>query len=166
MPRYTTFSSKETKNLARKFAERLSALPAAGRTRILLLRGDLGSGKTTFVQGFLRELGVTRNMTSPTFVLMKQYRLRTKKGGYTRAYHIDAYRLGNGSLPEYISIREITRRDSSAIVLIEWPERIARAIPRAKKKSIIFSHGSKENKRHILLPALGKAMVPRTRKRR
>ncbi len=126
---------------------------------ILALSGNLGSGKTTFVQGFLRAAGIRRKITSPTFVLIKNYKLKTEN--YKRAYHVDCYRINSdaqrGRSPDLaerrgnpkelsgLGLKEILNNPEN-IVLIEWPERIKKILP----KDLIwikFKHGEKENKR-------------------
>ena len=65
----TTCSSKETKKLAQYLAKKVQP------GQIIGLKGDLGAGKTNFVQGFAQALGIEKNITSPTFVLIKQYNM-------------------------------------------------------------------------------------------
>ena len=88
---------------------------------IFALTGELGSGKTTFVQGFLRGLGVRKKITSPTFVITKSYKLKAKS--YQTVYHIDCYRIKRPSELLKLGIKEILN-DSRNIVLIEWAEKI------------------------------------------
>ena len=110
---------------------------------ILALSGNLGSGKTTFVQGFLRAAGIRRKITSPTFVLIKNYKIQTEN--YKRVYHIDCYRIKKSKELLDLGLKEILNNPEN-IVLIEWPERIKKILP----KDLIwikFKHGEKENKR-------------------
>ena len=97
---YRSFSSGETK----KFGERLAERITRGATRsgrkgavVLALRGDLGTGKTTFAQGFLKGLGVKKRVASPTFVIIRRRALRrshsARRKVFTNIFHIDAYRL-------------------------------------------------------------------------
>mgnify|MGYP001596023053 CR=1 FL=1 len=79
-------SVTDTEKFAQKLATKIS-------DRVFALVGDLGAGKTTFVQAFLRALGVRGNITSPTFLIIKNYELRIMN--YGRAYHVDCYRLNN-----------------------------------------------------------------------
>jgi len=98
-----------TRSVAASLAARVK-----GGERICLY-GSLGSGKTTFVRGFLRALGVRGPVRSPTFALIHEYR-RTKPP----AYHMDFYRLRTSDL-ENLGLREYLE-DPSAVCLIEWPE--------------------------------------------
>lgn len=108
---------------ARDFAHALS--PRGGAT-IVALSGDLGAGKTTFVQVCARELGVGETVSSPTFVIEKIYGLSNQK--FARLIHIDAYRLKEARELEVLDWEEITQ-DPQNLIYIEWPERVPEAIP-------------------------------------
>ncbi len=106
---------KETKMLAKKFAKLL----IGGET--VLLNGDLGAGKTTFIKYVLQELGVKENITSPTFTIMHEY--KTKKFDI---YHFDMYRLSNSKEAIAFGIEEYLFQDSSRkLIFIEWAENIS-----------------------------------------
>ncbi|MBP6855785.1 MAG: tRNA (adenosine(37)-N6)-threonylcarbamoyltransferase complex ATPase subunit type 1 TsaE [Candidatus Pacebacteria bacterium] len=127
----------------------------------LLLKGDLGAGKTTFTLGFLKALGVRPLAASPTFVIMKRYgvnkqqttnnRQQRKKTNRPKKqltiYHLDAYRLRGKKDLRALDFDSIMN-DSYAIVLIEWPENI-KGILFPNKLTIRFSYGKKENERVI-----------------
>ncbi len=119
---YQTNSAKETLWLAKKLAENLPA-------RIFLLEGELGSGKTTFVQGFAQGLGVKGKITSPTFVLIRQYRI---PNNFFVLYHIDLYRIEK--LKE-LGLKEILSNKKN-IILIEWAEKLKKLPKGAIKISI------------------------------
>lgn len=104
--------------------EKLAAALAPGQ--VIALRGDLGAGKTTFVQGLARGLGVTGRVSSPTFVLVNEY----PAAFGMRLIHIDTYRLGADALDEAdaIGLEELLA-DPSAIIAIEWAERVAALLP-------------------------------------
>ncbi len=114
----TTHSREETQALAAEVATGLAHAPH-DRATVLTLRGDLGAGKTTFTQGLLRALGVTENVTSPTFVLVQRYALSTP--AFDNAYHIDAYRLGAAVELETLGLSE-PLTDKRALLIVEWPE--------------------------------------------
>ncbi|MCL4406338.1 MAG: tRNA (adenosine(37)-N6)-threonylcarbamoyltransferase complex ATPase subunit type 1 TsaE [Patescibacteria group bacterium] len=147
MTKVKTESFKETRALAEEFIEDVlrKRKPKTGAL-VLLLSGDLGSGKTTFIQGALRYFGV-RRATSPTFVLMKHYRLSRAKLGVKDVYHVDAYRLRSfGDLKE-LGFGDVLK-SSRALVMIEWPERVRTSLFK-DAKMISFACGEKENERII-----------------
>ncbi len=100
-----------------------------GNKNIILLKGELGSGKTTFAQGVLKFLGAQGPFTSPTFVIMKKYNLKFKIKNLklTNVYHLDCYRVGAKDVLE-LGWEEIIR-DKNNLVLVEWPEKIKSILP-------------------------------------
>lgn len=119
MKNYLTKSEEETRNLASKIANYSNA-------KIFALKGDLGSGKTTFVQGFAKGLGIKEKIISPTFVLVRIHKIpKTKKF----LYHIDLYRLENEKQIKDFGILEIIQ-DPKNIVLIEWAEKAKSLLPK------------------------------------
>ena len=118
-------SLEETKEAAKVFLQKL--LPPKNRATIVALSGDLGSGKTTFVQSIAKILGIKENLTSPTFVLIKNYTLDASR--FTLLFHIDAYRLKNGEELKKLGWDE-TISNPKNLIFIEWPENVADAIPK------------------------------------
>lgn len=115
------------------------------RAIIVALYGNLGAGKTIFAQGFGRGLGITKRIQSPTFVVMRRYALSQKNG--TWFYHLDLYRMKDEKDAEHLALEEIFK-DQSAVVLIEWADRISKMLPRSAIK-IKFVHGKKKNERIV-----------------
>lgn len=93
---------------------------------IVNLFGDLGAGKTAFVQAVSKELGITEAVTSPTFVIMRRYDLHHPR--FKQLIHIDAYRL-NPSDPDTIGWASY-REDPRNLVFIEWPEHMPGGTPK------------------------------------
>lgn len=90
---------------------------------LITLSGELGSGKTTFIAGLSRGWGSADQVTSPTFVLVNEYRRPDGR----RLWHLDCYRLDSGD--EALAIGFDDLLDSGAVMVIEWPERIAAVLP-------------------------------------
>lgn len=105
-----TKNSQETKNIGKKLSKFLR------KRDILILVGDLGSGKTTFVQGIAKGLKITDGVCSPSFTIINEY---SKK---TPLYHIDLYRLNNNREIASVGIEEYLERDG--VTVIEWGEKI------------------------------------------
>ena len=111
-----THSTEETLAYGADFARSCTA------GSLVALQGELGAGKTTFVQGLLAGIGAEPPYPSPTFILMHQYDIAQRgQGGVRRVYHVDAYRVDSRALEnvgwdEWVS-------DPEGIVLVEWPER-------------------------------------------
>ena len=103
-----------------------SLAPHTDTATVVALSGELGAGKTTFAQGIARALGIEENVTSPTFVLEKIYQLEGQR--FARLIHIDAYRLNDPHELEVLGWTEIIV-DPVNLIIIEWPEKVARLIP-------------------------------------
>lgn len=111
----TTTSPEETHRVA---ADLLKGL---GPGTVLALHGELGAGKTCFVQGLAQALGVKRAVSSPTFTLVNEY------PGPLPLYHIDLYRIGGVNEAFGLGIEEYL--ESEGITAIEWAERVAELLP-------------------------------------
>lgn len=94
-----------------------------GADTVLFLYGDLGTGKTTFVRGFLNALGCPEKIKSPTYTLVEHYEVSDQT-----IYHFDLYRLDNPQELTFIGIDEYF--SNGTIVLIEWPEKAGNYIPK------------------------------------
>lgn len=137
--KYYSNSYKKTEGLGEKIAQILTG----GET--LALIGNLGSGKTTFVKGLARSLGVKQTITSPTFVLMKIY--KTKHKTIKQLVHVDCYRLP-GIEFEAIGLNDYLNQPNT-VVVIEWAEKL----PKKFKPSLVlkFSVGNKIGQRLIIV---------------
>ena len=152
---FITDNSEQT----RKLGELLAGELRGGE--IICLMGELGSGKTTFSQGVLKGLGAKGPYTSPTFVVIKQYKKFTKvrpfpsptfrrgipQGQTFNTYHIDVYRVGPKDILDLGWEEIISSKDN--IIIVEWAERIKQIIPK-KAMWIKFEHKGK-NKRGVTI---------------
>jgi len=122
---------KEMEEFAISFVENL---PSKSETALVIgLVGDLGSGKTTFVQSVAKLLKVKELVVSPTFVLQKRYQINLEKSSFESLIHIDAYRLENGKDLLGLDWNEISN-NSKNIIFIEWPERVEEVFDSNVKK--------------------------------
>ena len=122
---------------------------------VIYLSGELGSGKTTFARGFIRTLGYTGNVKSPTFSLLETYEFEN-----VNLYHFDLYRLQDTHELEYIGIRDLSA-ELNAISLIEWPQRGEGAIPVADLVFDFQHHGDQRMVKYHAESALGQLIVAR-----
>ena len=106
----------------------LADLPRAARTlldfagdlRVLVFNGEIGAGKTTFIQQLCRELGVKEPVTSPTFSIVNEYRIETGNGTSGSIFHLDLYRLEQTAEAQDIGIEEYFY--SGNYCFVEWPD--------------------------------------------
>ena len=104
---------------------------------VFCLYGNLGSGKTTFTQGFARGLGITARLLSPTFIIVRRYAM-PKPYGFL--YHIDLYRLQSESEMKDLGISEILQ-DHTSFVVIEWAEKLGDVKPERRTDISFFVTG-------------------------
>lgn len=104
-----------------------SLAPRAKGATLVTLSGELGAGKTAFVKAAARAFGIDETVTSPTFVLEKIY-LLPEGQAFRRLVHIDAYRLELGRELAPLGFDELMR-DTDALVMLEWPEKVSDALP-------------------------------------
>lgn len=133
---FITKSSEETKDLARKIAKNLKG------GEVLLLFGNLGSGKTTFVQGLAEGLGIKERIISPTFIIIRHHKLKDRV-----FYHVDLYRIESSKELEELGLNEILNNKEN-IIAIEWAEKL-KTLPKIRTE-IYFEYIS-ENEREITI---------------
>ncbi|NSW52073.1 MAG: tRNA (adenosine(37)-N6)-threonylcarbamoyltransferase complex ATPase subunit type 1 TsaE [Anaerolineae bacterium] len=141
---FTSNSAEQTRRLGMRLGGLLQ------RGACICLNGNLGAGKTTFVQGLAAGWGSSDPVTSPTFVLVNQYERLT--GGML--YHLDAYRLANSLEAEDL---DLTGMMEDGVLVVEWPERIDEALP-ADRLWVDLTYVS-EGKRHLVFQPVGETYV-------
>lgn len=129
-----------------RIGEELGKVLSGGE--VLALCGELGSGKTTFVRGLAKGLGIPPEMvSSPSFVLIQEYT------GKLKLYHVDFYRLDDLQDIESIGIRELWRED--AVVAIEWADKVPQVVP--EDAMWFYFHFMGQQMRGIKFKGMGKA---------
>ena len=113
--RLVSRSPEDTRHVGERLGARL------GRGDVVACVGELGAGKTCFIQGLARGLGVTGDVTSPTFVLVNHYR------GRLPVYHLDAYRTG--SLTELVDLGLEEMLHGDGVTVIEWADKLLPLLP-------------------------------------
>ncbi|HEY0758780.1 MAG TPA: tRNA (adenosine(37)-N6)-threonylcarbamoyltransferase complex ATPase subunit type 1 TsaE [Acidisarcina sp.] len=134
----------ETNNSAETIAAGREIAKLLVPPRLLILRGDLGAGKTTLVKGIAEALGAAdpEEVTSPTFTLIHEYEGSRQKEGEPQPvflYHLDLYRLEGERQLDALGLDELIGQDS--IVLVEWGEKFPSVIKRSNGEIVIQSAG-------------------------
>jgi len=125
---YAAESPRQTKKLGGLLAKEILKSGPGKSPRVLALTGDLGAGKTNFIQGFAKGLEIKETISSPTFVIAKIYSLK-KSAEFKNFYHIDCYRLKSGDDLALLGAKEIFS-DPQNIVAVEWPLIAADSLPK------------------------------------
>ncbi len=139
-----TQNDKETQEVAEAFARELSDETSV--CNVVSLEGELGAGKTTFMKGFARGLGIKQSITSPTFIIFRAFDL--KKNVFKRLYHFDLYRLKSYEDLGVLGFKEIIA-DPQNLVLIEWGDMIFEHLPQNTVR--IMFKGVSEHVREITI---------------
>lgn len=113
---FKTYSPEETENLAFKLAEKIPY------GKVIAMFGDLGAGKTAFTRGFTKGMGISCDVSSPTFALVNEYRSSDKT-----LYHFDMYRISGWD--DLYSTGYFDYLDEGASLIIEWSENIEAVLP-------------------------------------
>jgi tRNA threonylcarbamoyladenosine biosynthesis protein TsaE len=144
MYEFTTQSGADTVAVGRKLAGLLKP------PQLLLLRGDLGTGKTTLVKGIAQALDAADpdEVTSPTFTLIHEYD-GTRKGKPIKLYHLDVYRLESERQLETLGLDDLLTSD--ALVVVEWGEKFKSIRKRATGEIAIASEGGDARKISVTL---------------
>jgi len=131
----------DTEKIAEYFLKKIK-VNKNGAT-VVGLYGDLGTGKTTFTQAVGKSLGIKRKINSPTYVIMKSYKLKAES--HKLLYHLDAYRLKNEKELLHLGWEAIISNPDH-LIFIEWPEQIIKAMPK-KHHRILIEHTKKGHRR-------------------
>ncbi len=143
---FKTRGAKKTQKLAADLARKIVKLKPQKHARVFALEGELGAGKTTFIQGFAKALKIRQRITSPTFVLMRHYKMETRD--WKLLVHIDAFRLKDWHDLVSLGIKDIFANPGN-IILIEWAERVQPILP--KKHTRIHIDHLEKNTRKITI---------------
>ena len=142
----TVVATTASVDATRELAGAVSSLARPGD--VIVLAGDLGAGKTAFVQGFGRGLGVTDRITSPTFTLVHVYE------GRVPVHHLDVYRLEQ--LSEVLDLGLAEMLDEGGVVLVEWGDAILPVLPHDFLE-VRLTFGVGEDDRHVAFRPVGAA---------
>lgn len=126
---------------------------------VICLYGNLGTGKTTFVKGLAKGLGIKQRIISPTFVIIRGYKIklpvsssdevrsshRQSMSRTVNLYHADLYRLSSEQDLENLGFRDLFA-EANNIVVIEWPEKITAVLPKTRWE-IYFEHLTEEKRK-------------------
>lgn len=120
MKKYTTYSEKETENFAYEFASKLK------KDSVIVLTGNLGTGKTRFMRGIAKYFGIENEVSSPTFTIVNEYTPKENIGVTDKIFHFDTYRLQD-SIDFENSIG--THYFDEGICILEWGEIVSDILP-------------------------------------
>lgn len=133
----------ELETFAESLLEKISSFNHPSAV-VIALSGDLGSGKTTFVQKLAATLGVTENITSPTFVLEKRYKTNNER--FTQLIHIDLYRIKEEREIDLLSISSV-KDNAQTLFCIEWADMFPDCLPNDNIVWITFSITDQDKRR-------------------
>jgi tRNA threonylcarbamoyladenosine biosynthesis protein TsaE len=139
----TTRSPEETARLA----ERIGSLLYAGD--VVVLAGELGSGKTLFAKGIARALGITEPVVSPSFTIVREY------DGTLPLVHVDVYRLDHLQELHDIGFDDLVGVD--AVTIVEWGDRVGSMLPAERLEVSLVADASDDDTRLVQLDAHGRA---------
>lgn len=151
MKKFVSNNPEESRKFAQDFAKEILARERRENTALVLaLMGDLGSGKTAFVQAFAEALGVEEKIKSPTFIIFRKSKIPASSKGernkFENFYHFDVYRINSEKEILNLGWEEIISNPQN-IVLAEWADKIEKILPKNCVK-INFKH-LKGDKREI-----------------
>ena len=126
---YSTKGTQETKKIGRELAERLVEKRKEGAL-VLSLEGDLGGGKTTFLQGFAKGLGIKEKVLSPTFIIVRKFKIPEQgKKQFNYFFHFDCYRIKEEEEILSLGFKNYISNPEN-IIAVEWGDRIKNVLPK------------------------------------
>src|SRR3989344_5175667 len=123
---FLTKNAKETMGLGEESAQKVLETRSGERAAVLGLIGNLGGGKTTFLHGFAKGLGIKEKVNSPTFIIMRRYKMQDAR--YKNFYHLDCYRLNKPREILDLGWKEIIENPKN-IVAVEWAGKMKKIMP-------------------------------------
>jgi tRNA threonylcarbamoyladenosine biosynthesis protein TsaE len=109
-------SAEDTEKVGERFSKKLK------KGDVVFLKGQLGSGKTTFTKGLARGLGISTRIISPTFIVVREHHVDDNKNSEIKTlYHLDLYRLNDEKDVLTVDLKDYLK-DDEAVTVIEWPE--------------------------------------------
>mgnify|MGYP001049134894 CR=1 FL=1 len=145
---YQSQNPSQTKKIGEKLGREILKEKPIKIGKIFALKGELGGGKTTFLKGMAKGLGIKEKVLSPTFLIVRRFEIKNKKSKFKNFYHIDFYRLKKAEEILKLNFKKIISNPGN-IVAIEWADRFKKIIP-AQASWITFRIKG-ENKREILI---------------
>ncbi len=126
---YSTKGTQETKKIGRELAKRLVKKRKEGAL-VLSLEGDLGGGKTTFLQGFAKGLGIKEKVLSPTFIIVRKFKIPEQKNRqFNYFFHFDCYRIKEEEEVLSLGFKDYISNPEN-IIAVEWGDRIKNILPK------------------------------------
>jgi len=125
---FLTISPAATRRVGQKLAQKILKDRIKEKAQVIGLIGDLGGGKTTFLQGFAKGLGIKEKVLSPTFIIVKKFQIPNSRSRLQNFYHIDCYRIKKPKELLNLNFKKIIS-DPQNIIAIEWADRIKKIMP-------------------------------------
>lgn len=144
---FLSMSAQVTKKNAEKLAQIiLSGDPEKRKGAVIVaITGELGAGKTTFVGGFAKKIGIRKRIISPTFVFMRRFSI--KRNGFKNFFHIDAYRVQRKNDARRLGMEEVFKNPEN-LVVVEWASNVKGMLPK-NVVSVNIQHGKNNGERFI-----------------
>lgn len=146
----TSNSPQQTHKIAKNFIEKISLKkPKINTALVFILEGELGAGKTEFIKGIAKALGVREKINSPTFVIMKVFQLKGKNFDYL--WHLDLYRIKKIKELDPLGFKDLLK-DKRNLIFIEWGNKVKKLLPKKHGEIKIKILGEKQRKIEISIP--------------